>query len=131
MVIRITFYLRIDFSMGITSERNSLFYVWIGEVSSHLKVLNFLDELDILLGQTLLVGGDVHDSAVQLLDLDVQLADVDLEPLTCLGDGNLLLGHVLHLGQQLVNFSLEFRLLLLRPGDKEMYVAITGNDIFF
>lgn len=102
-----------------------------GEMTAHLKVLNFLDELNILLGKTLLVGGDVHNGAVQLLNLDVQLADVDLEPLTCLGDGDLLLGHVLHLGQQLVNFSLEFGFFLLSPGDKEIYVAITGSYNIF
>lgn len=77
------------------------------------------------------MGGDVHNSAVQLLDLNVQFANVNLKPLACLGDGDLLLGHVLHLGQQLVNFSLEFGLLLLRPDDKETFVAITGNDNIF
>lgn len=104
----------------------------MGEILAHLKVLNFLNELNILLRQALLVGGDVHNGAVQLLDLDVQLADGDLEPLAVLGDGDLLLGHVLHLGQQLVNFSLELGLFLLRPGDKERYAdAITGIDKFF
>lgn len=65
------------------------------------------------------MGSDVHNGAVQFLDFDVEFADGDLEPLACLGDGDLLLGHVLDLGQQLVNFSLELGLLLLSPEDKE------------
>lgn len=89
---------------------------------NYLQVLNFLDELDVLLGQPLLVRGDVHDGAVKLLNLDVQFADGDLQPLASLGDGDLLLADILHLGQQLVNLSLELRLFLLRPADKEFIV---------
>lgn len=95
--------------------------------STNLQILNFLDELNILLRQALLVRGDVYDSAVQLFDLDVELADVNLKLLNGLRVHMLLLGHVLHLGQQLVNLGLEFGLLLLRPDDKENHDAITRN----
>lgn len=74
------------------------------------------------------MGGDVHNGTVQLLNLDVQLADGDFVLLACLGDGNLLLGHILHLGQQLVYFGLELGLLLLNPGDKEICCAITEQE---
>lgn len=96
--------------------------------SNYLKVLNFLDELNVLLRQTLLVRGDVHNSAVQLLDFDVQLAYADFEPLNVLADGDLLLGHVLHLGQQLVYFSLELGLLLLTPVDKKVSCNHNAKD---
>lgn len=69
------------------------------------------------------MGGDVHDGAVQLLDLDVKLADGDLELLAGLRDCDLLLRHILHLGQQLVHFRLELGLLLLGPGGNEMAYA--------
>jgi hypothetical protein len=71
------------------------------------------------------VRGNVHNSTVQLFDLDVKLSDVDLELLTGLRDGDFLLGHIFHLGQQLVNFGLELGLLFLRPIDKEKYYAVT------
>lgn len=65
--------------------------------------------------------GDVYDGTVQLLDFDMKFADGDLELFACLRDGDLLLGHVFHLGQKFVNFSLEFRLLLFRP-EKKKYI---------
>lgn len=91
--------------------------------ATNLKVLNFLDKLNILLRQALLVRGDVHNGAVQLLDLNVQLADIDVQPLDGLLDGDLLLVGVLQLGQELVDLSLELRFLLLSPGDKNILLS--------
>lgn len=66
------------------------------------------------------MGGDVYNGTVQLFDLDMELTDCDFEPLTGLVNCDLLLGHVLHLGQKLVDLSLELGLLLLSPGDNEI-----------
>lgn len=103
----------------------------IKEDNPHLQVLNFLDKLDILLGEALLVGCDVHNSAVQFLDLDVELADVYLQLLAGLGDGDLLLGDILNLGQKLVYFSLELGFLFLGPGDKEMMCEYLSSYTIF
>lgn len=92
---------------------------------TNLQVLNFFDELNILLRQALLVRGDVNNGAVQFLDFDVKFADIDFKFLNGLRVSDLLFGYVFHLGQQLVNFGLKFGLLLLGSGDKESGVAIT------
>lgn len=89
----------------------------------YLKVLNFLDEFNVLLRQALLVRRDVDDSAVQLFDFDMKFTDSYFEFLASLGNCNFFLGHVLHLGQQLVHFSLEFGFLLLNSEDKENVCA--------
>lgn len=63
---------------------------------------------------------DVYNSAVQLFNLDVELADVNFQPLACLRDCDFLLADVLHLGQKLINLSLELGLLFLTPADNDM-----------
>jgi len=75
--------------------------------------LDVLGQLNVLLREAGSVGADVDHGAVELLDLHVQLGDRDLQ----LGD--VLLGHDLllvvglDLGEQLVDFGLEFSLVLL------------------
>lgn len=93
----------------------------------YLQVLDFLDQLDVLLGQAGLVGGDVHDGAVQLLDLDVKFVDGDLQALDMLDADQALLGHALDLGQQLVNFGLELCLFLVAPGISLDLVSCRGS----
>lgn len=98
---------------------------------AHLKVLNFLDELNILLGQALLVRCDVNNGTVQLFDLNVEFTDGDFEFFASLGDCDFLFCYVLHLGQQLINFGLEFSLFFLDSEDKENGDAITNLNKTF
>lgn len=82
---------------------------------SYLDILNFLDELDVLLCQASLVRGDIDDGAVELFDPDVQFGDAYFQSLGVLDRDQSLLVQALDLGQQFVHFRLEFALLLLGP----------------
>lgn len=95
---------------------------------SHLQVLDFLDQLDILLREASLVRCDIDDGAVQFLDLDAQLVDGDFELFGVLDADQTLLGYVLDLCKKLINFGLEFGLFLIGP---EMIVgSICWNSFF-
>lgn len=48
-------------------------------METYFQVLDLLDQLDVLLGQTGLVGGDVDDGAVQLFNFDVEFIDGDFQ----------------------------------------------------
>lgn len=86
---------------------------------THLQVLDLLDELDVLLGQAGLVGGDVDDGAVQFLDLDVELADRNLQLFGVLDGDEFLLVDGFDLGEEFVHLRLEFALFLFSSGTNE------------
>lgn len=85
-----------------------------------LQVLDLLDEFDVFLGEAGLVGGDVDDGAVELLDFDVEFVDGDFELLGMFDGDEFLLVDGLDLGEEFVDFGLEFAFFLLSPGEKEI-----------
>lgn len=92
-----------------------MFYVTTIDYKRYLQVLDFLDQFDVLLGQTSFVAGDIDDGAVELLNFDIELRNMNLQLFNGLDRQYFLLSDIVQLREELVDFLLEFRFFLVDP----------------
>lgn len=81
-------------------------------VQLHFEILDVLDQLNVLLREARFVRSDIDDGAIQFLDFHIQLGDRDLQFLDMLLRDDFLLVVGFDLREQLVDFGLEFGLVL-------------------
>lgn len=123
---RATTVLVLQATAGVLQLGNDLALGERDRVQLDLQILDVLGQLNVLLREAGSVGANVDNGAVKLLDLHVQLGDRDLQLGDVLLRHDLLLVVGLDLGEQLVDFGLEFGLVLLGSASIRLKIGRRG-----